>query len=312
MANLGTSALADTPQQQTPNVTPTSSYTTSPTDPSTSLASQTIQPPTANRYGIAQQQFQNYAQQTDPMYQKSIRDATSAGMAAGQMGSGQLRTSYGNLANQRDMQLQQAGNSFLTDALNGSIGDQQFNTGVAQQQQGFQAGQQQNAYNQALQTGEFNNATQAQQFGQGVTQSQLAAALQNQQFGQGVTQSQLQDQLANSATNRSATQLGLGSTGSPADIQLALSGLYGNQASQAGSALSGMIGNTVNNNAQSNSNSITNSIIQQLLGQYGNNGSGQVSSTPSGYTSTPAASNPYGNLFGNNSNSLSAYLSGQL
>lgn len=279
-----------------------SAYNLSATTPDNNLASKTITPGAGtDRFGIAQQQFQNYAQQTAPQYDASIRSATAAGMGAGRMGSGMLRTSYGDLANQRNQQLQNAGNSFLTDALNGSIGDAYNNIGIAQQQQGFQAGQQQNAFNQALQTGQFNNATQAQQFGQGVTTSQLAAALQGQQFGQGVTQAQLEDQLLNSATNRSATQLGLGSTGNPTDTQLALSGIYGNQASQAGSALSGLIGNTVQNNANTQNTNLLNSILAQLRGSNsGNVGASVPTSTPTG-TSTSG-------LFG--PNSLNDYLRG--
>lgn len=317
----------------------TTAYTATQTDPTNNLTNQTITPGAGvDRYNIAKQQFSNYADSTNPAYQASIRDATAAAAGAGQLGSGQLRTSYGNLANQRNQQLQNAQNSFLTDALNGSIQDAYNNIGIAQQQQGFQSGQQQNAYNQALATGQFNNATQqqqfnqalqggqfqndtqnqafnqalatgnfqnatqSQQFNQGITQSQLAAALQNQQFNQGlqagqfqnatqnqlfnqgitqsqlaamlqgqqfnqgVTQSQLQDQLTNSAANRSAQQFALGSTGNPSDLQLALSQLYGNQASQAGNALSGLIGNTVANNTQQSNSNVLNQILAQLMG----------------------------------------------
>lgn len=266
-----------------------------------SLVGQAITPNQGvDRYGIAQQQFQNFADQSNPVYAGALKQATSAGAAAGNLGSGQLRTSYGDLANQRNQQLQQAQSGFLTDALNGSIQDAYNNVGIAQQQQQYQAGQNQQQFgnnlatvqqNQANQGQAFNqnyqtqqlglqgqnqgfqqnyaqqqlqNSLQNQLFGQGVTQQQLALQGQQQQFGQGVTQAQLQDQLTNSGFNRNLQQYQVGASGNPYDAQLAAANLYGGQAGAANQSLGGLIGNTVGNNAnQQYLQSILNAVRPQ-------------------------------------------------
>lgn len=329
---------AYTPTQGLP--TPMSAYSATPLSSTNNLMSSTITPGAGtDRYGIAQQQLSNYNQATDPLYQQSLREATSQAAGAGQLGSGQLRTSIGDLANARQNDLQTQGNTFLTNALNGSIQDAYNNIGIAQQQQGYQSGLQNQTYNQGLAGAQLQNATQNQQFtqglqnqqqqaalqnqsfNQGVTGTQLGAQLQNQQynqglssaqlqnslqgqlfgeglsqaqlnnqtqaqqFGQGVTSSQLQDQLTNSAYGRALSSYNAGNLNDPSGTELGLSQIYGGQASQANSALSGLIGNTVNNNAQQSS---TQSILQAL-------GIGGPSGIPS--TSTSNGSSPlYGNL----------------
>lgn len=190
------------------------------TNPASDLRGQTITPgPMANRMNIAQTYENNWNAATAPQFQADLRSATSQAAGAGQLGSGQLRTSLGNLAYNRDTQRNANESNFLNTALGGTIDDAYRNIGVAQSQQAFQAG------------------------------------LQNQTF-----QQQLQALLA-------------GQSGNPADTQLALSSIYGNNASQAGSALSGLIGNTVNNNTQQG-------ILQRI---------GQTAPTPT----APAATPPY-------------------
>lgn len=114
--------------------------------PPTSLLNQTITPgPQTNRVQLAQDAFDTFAKSSDPYYQKALRDATSQAAGAGQLGSGQLRTSLGDLAHQRQLELDTQRATLLNNATAGSIADQYANIGIAQQQQGFQAQQQQQA-----------------------------------------------------------------------------------------------------------------------------------------------------------------------
>lgn len=208
-----------------------------PTDANNPLTAQTLSVgPTADRFKLAQDQWANFDRATAPQYQASLRDALRAGAAAGGLGSGQLRTSLGDLANQRALALDTQRTGLLNEALGGSIEDAYRNVGIAQQQQGFQQGQQQQAFG-----------------------NELAS------LGMG-------DQLKNSSFNRSLQQLMMGGQGNPADTQLALSGLFGQQAGQAGQTLADLIrGRTANNGAPSGAPSggtDYNSLLQAILGGF--------------------------------------------
>ena len=147
-----------------------------PTDANNPLTSQTITPgDMADRFAIAEQRWQQYVDATAPQYQAALRDANRAGAAAGGLGSGQLRTSLGDLANQRGQSMDLAGRGFMTDALEGSIGDAWNSIGLAERQQGFQRGQENDAFGQeasrvqieeALRSGDFNRALQLWMAGQ--------------------------------------------------------------------------------------------------------------------------------------------------
>ena len=132
-----------------------------PTDPNRSLTTQTIVPgQTADRFQVAQQRFDQFVAGTNPAYQATLRDANRMGAAQGRLGSGSLRTDFGNLANQRNQQMDLARQGFLGDALEGSIGDAWRSIGLAERQQGFQSGQQEDAWRRALeqyQVGSQNN-----------------------------------------------------------------------------------------------------------------------------------------------------------
>lgn len=123
-----------------------------PTTVDNALTNDTIAPgPMADRFKIAQDEWQNFVNATQPQYDAQIRSAEQNAFGAGRGVSGALRTSLGDLANQRSLALDTQKNAFLNNALSGSIEDAYRNIGIAQQQQGFQAGQQQTAFNQALQ-----------------------------------------------------------------------------------------------------------------------------------------------------------------
>jgi hypothetical protein len=257
---------------------------TTQTDPNNDLRSKTISiAPTANRMDLAGSYLKNWDASTAPQFQADINKATSNAAANGQLGSGGLRTSLGNLAYNRDLQRNTQASNFYNDALQGSIGDAQFNVGQANQQQAYQTGLQGQAFNQNLQQSQFNqqkyndqfsqslagtqqaNATQAQQFNQGVTNAQLQAQLQAQQFGQGLSTQQFasdqQNQLFNQGLSSSQLaaalqqqQFGQGVTQAQLNDSLANSGqnraaqLYtlgnaGGDLSQLYMAMSGQYGN---------------------------------------------------------------------
>lgn len=122
-----------------------------PTDPKNPLTGQTITPgETADRFALAQQKFDQFTATTDPAYQAALRQANRLGAAQGRLFSGSLRTDFGNLADQRNQQMDLARQGFLTDALEGTIGDAWKAIGLAERQQGFQNEQQEQAWRRAL------------------------------------------------------------------------------------------------------------------------------------------------------------------
>ena len=164
-----------------------------------------------DRVKLANDVFESSAKASDPYYQKTLRDANSAAAGNGQLGSGQLRTSLGDAASNRELQLDTLRSGLMHDATSGSIEDQYKNLAIAQQQQGFQAGQQGTAFSQATQ------------------QAALEEALRSGDF------------------SRAAQMLQLGLTGNPSDTALTLANSYGNQAGAAGSAAGNLISSAVRN-----------------------------------------------------------------
>jgi len=174
---------------------------TSAVTPENALTGQQISvAPTADRFALAQQKLSDFVNQSNPAYQAALREATQRSAAAGGLGSGMLRTSYGNAELARENQLNTTRNQFLTDALQGTIGDAYQNAQIAAQQQGFQNQQQQQAFANAM------------------AQQELANQMQQQGF------------------NQAQQQLNSGSSGSPADMGVLLSQIFGNQATGSANA----------------------------------------------------------------------------
>jgi len=166
------------------------------TDPTDPLTGRTIARTDAqDRFKIAQDRFNTFVESTDPQYQAALRQANRYGAATGRLGSGDLRTDFGNLAGQRDLQLRTQGNTFLQNALEGTIDDQFRDIGIAQQQQGFQNQQQQQAFENELRrlgfsedmiNSAFGRALQQYQAGQmGGTGSSTSMGVGQNQFNQG-------------------------------------------------------------------------------------------------------------------------------
>lgn len=178
------------PTAPTPAPTPAAPYANptapgvnvSSTNPSNSLLGQTITPgATANRVDIANADLQNWQQQQAPIFQQNLRAATSQAAGAGQLGSGQLRTSLGDLAYNQNQATNAAMGNFTQQALTGSIGDAYQNVNQADQQQAFQSQLQNQGFQQGLQSlaaGSANNPSSTQLGLSGIYGQQAAAGQQ--------------------------------------------------------------------------------------------------------------------------------------
>lgn len=209
---------------------PSGAFTKTPTDPNDALTSKTLDyGPLTDRFKVAQSELENVNKTEDPQFQADLRDAMRKAAAGGALGSGMLQTSLGDIVANRDVRRSGRGTSFLNNALTGSIQDAKDRANFAAGQQGFQADQQRTA------------------------------------FGQGVTEAQLRDSLMGSAFQRALQSLIAGSSGNPADVQLALSNIFGNQGANASGALSDLIkGKTANTGAGADSGGNT-GYLQMLL-----------------------------------------------
>jgi hypothetical protein len=137
-----------------------------PTDPNNPLTAQTITAgPGVDRFALAKQKFDTFVQGTDPAYQAALRDATRRGAAMGGLGSGQLRTTYGDLANTRANALDVQQRSVFEEALGGSIDDAWRNIGLTERQQGFQNAQQQQAFENEMRRLGFDDSMLNSAFG---------------------------------------------------------------------------------------------------------------------------------------------------
>lgn len=251
-----------------------------PTNPANDLRGQTLSvAPTADRKSLATDYLNTWDAATAPQFQADLGKATSNSAALGQLGSGGLRTSLGDLTYNRDLQRNAQAKNFYTDAENGSINDAYQNVGIAQQQQQYQtalqnqtfnqdlAGKQQqdqeynDLFNQNFATNSYADSRKDTTFNQGVTSSQLANQTQAQQFGQGVTTAQLKDAEQNQGFNQAATTYQLGTQGNPSQAYQNLANQYG----ASGSASLAGAGNTI---AGANSGQNLDKITK-LLQQYG-------------------------------------------
>lgn len=88
-----------------------------------------------DRQALAGQMFDQFARSTEPAYEATLRQANRFGAANGMLNSGALRTEFGNLANQRNQQLDLAREGFLTNALEGTIGDAWNRVGLDERNQ---------------------------------------------------------------------------------------------------------------------------------------------------------------------------------
>ncbi len=120
------------------------------TDPNNPLTAQTILPGAGTDFNSLIGKSLNAEQmQAQPYFQAALRDATRQAAASGSLGSGQLQSNIGDVANQYLNNLTAAGQQ---QAVQGAYQQNQNNYANLAQltgQQQFQAGQQQNAFNNA-------------------------------------------------------------------------------------------------------------------------------------------------------------------
>jgi hypothetical protein len=76
-----------------------------------------------NRYDLAKQYYDNFSNETEGDFDRSLKTATDLGAARGRLGSGILTNTYGDLTERRLRDKENAKRGFLTDALEGTIGD---------------------------------------------------------------------------------------------------------------------------------------------------------------------------------------------
>jgi hypothetical protein len=118
----------------------------------------------ANRYKIAGDRFDQFAQASEPAYQQAIRKATAAAAANGRLGSGMLTNAYGDVASQRASAMDQARRGFLTDALEGSIQDDRYSRDELRGERGYQNDQARYAGTNALAQRQFEEQMRDAEF----------------------------------------------------------------------------------------------------------------------------------------------------
>lgn len=96
-----------------------------PLSPSTLVPAPTVAAPAApvDRLALATSNFDTFAKSSDPAYQKTLRDATQQAAGQGGLGSGMLKTSLGDFASNRQLQLDTMRSDLLNKATEGSIAD---------------------------------------------------------------------------------------------------------------------------------------------------------------------------------------------
>lgn len=217
----------------------------SPVNPNSDLRSMQITPgDMLDRFKLAGQQYDTFASGTNPQYEAALRDATRAAAGAGRLGSGMLRTSYGDLANQRTQSLQNERDTLFQNALLGSVQDAQTQFQDLLQEQNYQTG------------------------------------AQNQAFNQAITAQDLQESLTSGAFSRALQTLNAGEAGNPAEMQQALAQMYSGQAGAAGTALA-MLLQSLASGSGGNNNAAVNNAIQQMIQAAQRAGQG-TSSSPTG------------------------------
>ena len=250
----------------------------------------------------AQGSFNTFAQQSDPAYQASIRQATAQAAANGGIGSGALSTTYGNLANQRDLQLEGMQQTAQQNALANQENYQLSQLGALQGVNSQQFGQNVASTSQLDQQQNFQQGLQQQAIANSANQTTLEGQLQNQNFNQ---------------------QLALGEFGYSGNPDL-MSSQLANQYGQVGQQTAGQLGqiaqqqgvnsalNGLTSGAQALYNASSQPSTAALQSLYGY--TPQTSSLPTGlnYGSLPDVGQQTGTsytdpLFGNTSLSGAAF-----
>lgn len=93
-----------------------------------------------DRYKMAQDEFDNFAQTTDPAFQKTLRDIMDREVGAGGF-SGRINTSYGDAGRMRELDLRNERSTLLNKALSDSVQDALSKEGALSGLEGQLSGQ---------------------------------------------------------------------------------------------------------------------------------------------------------------------------
>lgn len=204
-----------------PSTTTTSNgaSTLTPVTPDTALTNYRISAgPQTDRFKIAQDRYDAARAASEGGYTADLREANEGAFGAGRGVSGMLRTRRGNIASDRQATLAKTQSDFLSDALEGSIGDAYRNIGIDERQQGFEKSQQDTAFGQGLSLAELEDRRQRTGFDQNKAIQELSNAQTDQEFRQAMQ------------------RLLIGSEGDPAKMQLLLTQIFGGQSAQSADA----------------------------------------------------------------------------
>lgn len=200
-------------------------------DPSQNLIGTQINPAQAPDLASANSQaYQSWVNEQNPVYQQDLREATQQAAATGSLGSGQLNTGLGSLADTFAQQAMAAQTSGNLSALQQDFANQNTNIGQMDQQQGYQQGLQQQGINNAQ--SQYLDQLQGQQEGVNIG---------NEEYGAGASTNPT-NQLTNEG-NTSANQANqtTAATGQNAAANAAASGIgaYAANKANSGTASSG-------------------------------------------------------------------------
>lgn len=185
---VNSSSTASTAPGNTSTTTPSQANTTPPAaenyqgtplqavgaDPSQNLIGTQINPAQAPDLASANSQaYQSWINEQNPVFQQALRSATQQAAATGSLGSGQLNTGLGSLADTFAQQAMAAQTSGNLSALQQDFANQNTNIGQMDQQQGYQQGLQQQGINNAQ--SQYLDQLQGQQEGVNIGQQEYGA-----------------------------------------------------------------------------------------------------------------------------------------
>jgi hypothetical protein len=223
----GTTGATSGTSQPIPTTGGSASYSLTPTTPDNALSNSTITPGAGtDRFAIAQQQYNDWQAQTDPQFQAAERDRLRYAAANGAVGQGATATSINDIAAQREADMRTKRDTFLNDALTGSIEDAYRNIGIAQQQQGVQIGQQNTAFGQQVTAQQLMDSEQGQQWAEQLQALGFNAQQIQQAFENAVQTQQLSDSESAAQFYQAYEQYVAGTSGNPVSFETWLAGQY--------------------------------------------------------------------------------------
>jgi hypothetical protein len=175
--------------------------------------------------GATNAAFQSWVNENNPVYQQALREATDQAAATGSLGSGQLETGLGSLADTFAQQAMAAETGGQLSALETQAQNANQAAGTLAELQGGSYGENTSATNQLDQ------------------QQQNQEALQQQAVTNAANQAQEQQSIDNSQVGNALNEYDAGLASSPVNTEVGLGNTYGaeasNTAANTGSLLSG-------------------------------------------------------------------------